>query len=71
MKKAPAVEMMTILVNKKKCSEINTSLLGASAHLVDVYVVVVRRVVDGFEEALELAGGSSVDGEDKCDADRL
>lgn len=41
------------------------------AHLVDVYVVVVRRVVDGFEEALELAGGSSVDGKDKCDADRL
>lgn len=45
--------------------------LVLSAHLVDVYVVVVRRVVDGFEEALELAGGSPVDGEDECDADRL
>lgn len=40
-----------------------------SAHLVDVYVVVVRRVVDGFEEAPELAGRSSVDREDKRDAD--
>lgn len=41
------------------------------AYLVNVYVVVVRRVVDGFEEALELARGSTVDGEDKCDADRF
>lgn len=41
----------------------------ACAHLVDVYVVVVGGVVDGFEEALELAGRSSVDRQDERDAD--
>lgn len=39
------------------------------AHLVDVYVVVVRGVVDGFEEALKLARGSSMDHQDKCYSD--
>lgn len=55
---------VTLMMGQQRC-------LVLSAHLVDVYVVVVRRVVDGFEEALELAGGSPVDGEDECDADRL
>lgn len=40
-------------------------------HLIDVYVVEVRRVVDGFEEALELAGGSSVDHQDEGDPHRF
>lgn len=31
-----------------------------------MYVVVVGDVVDGFEEALELARGSSVNHKDKC-----
>lgn len=34
-------------------------------HLIDVNVVVVRDVVDGFEEALKLAGGSTMNHEDK------
>lgn len=42
-----------------------------AAHLVDVDVVVVRRVVDGFEEALELAGGPPVDRQDERNADRF
>lgn len=35
------------------------------AHLINMYIVVVRDVVDGFEEALKLARGSSVDHQDK------
>lgn len=47
-----------------KCNQIK--LAGSvGAHLIDVYVVVVRRVVDGFEEALKLARGASVHHQDE------
>lgn len=38
----------------------------SGSHLVHVYVVIMRRVVNGFEETLNLSRSSSVDHEDKC-----
>lgn len=39
---------------------VTSACLAFATHLIDVYVVVVRGVVDGFEEALKLAGGSTM-----------
>lgn len=51
------------------CLHLNSCYCSISslwAHLINMYVVVVWGVVDGFEEALKLARGSSVDHQDKC-----
>lgn len=45
-------------------------ILAAVAHLIHVYVVIVRGVVNGFEQTLELPRGSSVDHQDEGDSDR-
>lgn len=45
--------------------------VGFAAHLIDVDVVVVGGVVDGFEEALELARRSSVNHQDEGDSHRV
>lgn len=50
---------------------VTSACLPFVAHLIDVYVVVVRGVVDGFEEALELAGGSSMHHQNECYSHRL
>lgn len=62
----------TNLIKRLKFSLPNSENLELKgSHLIDVYVVEVRRVVDGFEEALELAGGSSVDHQDEGDPHRF
>lgn len=50
--------------NRTRCKN------SGSSHLVYVDVVVVRGVVDGFEETLELTRGSAVDHQDEGDAYR-
>lgn len=45
--------------------------LWSKPHLIHVYVVVVGGVVDGFEEALKLAGRSPVHHQDKRYSDRF
>lgn len=40
-------------------------LVSFEPHLINVYVVIVGSVIDGFEKAMQLAGGPSMDHQHK------